>query len=495
LTTFKAPKLTASVIVTTAADSGPGSLRDAVQGAPDKAVIAFDKALAGKTIALGGVIELSRSVTITAADAPGLTIDAQQKGGALHFNGDAEARIAIWSLRFINGRTMGSGGAISTNGGKLDLEVGGCSFEQNSAGEGGAIRVGYAHDSTTFIHDSVFSNNDGTLTNSGFSGGAISSTGTELHIARCRFEKNKGSTSGAVYAIHANPLVEDSVFLDNSSVGGGGTGALFVDGGGPGDDNSPSNTLGREMILRSRFDGNRGSGSDGGAVMLWGYLMDTLTIEDSVLHANQCAGAGKGGGAKLHARSSLRVARTAFVDNVSAAQGGGAWLDGEGPFAFENVLFSGNRAEGDRGGGATFNVSGHVDLSNVSFVGNAAGQGCGAFWLNSKDNDVHLRNSIVAFNTAKNSWEIQAGYPPIDEGGNIEWPDPQAGSRVAPKGQLLDPKLSPLTQARGTFSLIPIAGSPAIGNAVAPAPTTDLRGALRDESPDTGAFEAGATCK
>lgn len=65
-------------------------------------------------------------------------------------------RFGIFGLRFENGWTEGSGGALSFNGEHLDVEVGGCWFQGKRGTEGGAIRVGYRLVSTTYIHDSVF---------------------------------------------------------------------------------------------------------------------------------------------------------------------------------------------------------------------------------------------------------------------------------------------------------------------------------------------------
>jgi hypothetical protein len=191
------------------------------------------------------------------------------------------------------------------------------------------------------------------------------------------------------------------------------------------------------------------------------------------------------------------VERTAFVDNVSDGQGGGVWLDGQGPFLFENVLFSGNQATGDRGGGATFNIpkNGAITLSHVTFVDNGAKNGCGAFWLPGAGLDVHLRNSLIAFNKGANKWEEQTGYPPIDDGGNLQWPKPSAGDPAVGPASLLDPKLGPLLEQDGTWLRVPQPGSPAMDAGLAPAPATDQRGAPRsDGKPDAGSVEVGAAC-
>ena len=498
---WQPPALVASLIVTSVADSGPGSLRATLQNAPSGAIVGFAPGLAGATIALQSTLELGESVTVDGSAAPGLTLDGGNTVRLIRGNGDAPRRYAFFGLRVVRGKTEGSGGAMSFNGQALDVEVGGCTFEDNQGTEGGAIRVGYRLVSNTFIHDSVFKGNRGEAGSTGFSGGAISATATNLHVARCRFEGNVGAPAGALYTIHAQPLVEDSVFVGNSSQDG--AGALFVDGAGPGDNNEPTDVPGHAILLRSRFEDNRGRSANGGAALLWGYPKDDITVEDSVFARNRVDDGpnnAQGGALKVHieggAAKRFRAARVAFVDNASAQQGGAIWLDGDGSIEIENALFSGNRAEGDRGGGVTFNQSGtsRVTVTNATFVRNVGAQACGAFWLNSDSADVTFRNTIVAANEGANPWEVQFGYAPKDGGGNLQWPAPTGGSVRLGQAELVDPMLGPVEPLDGTWVAPLLAGSPAKDRAISPAPSTDGRGASRNGAPDIGAFEDGPSC-
>jgi hypothetical protein len=490
--------LTPDVVVTSDADDGPGSLRAAIAAAKADAVVGFAPALAGKTIALAAKITLTKGVVLDGSAAPGLVIDGGKSTALLSFNGDAPTKLAFHRLAFANGHTAGSGAAISLNGGALDVEIDACTFTGNAAGEGGAVRVGYAKKSNVRVHDSVFRDNDGSVPSdrNGFSGGAISAIGTNLTVERCRFENNKGPTVGALYAIHSDPVVQDSVFVSNSASGDkGGSGGFFVDGGGPGDDGTPGTIPGKVIVRRSRFEGNKGHGSDGGGMMLWGYPLDVITIEDTIVKGNTCSGGAKGAGIKLHARNEVTIRRTAFIDNVSTDQGGGTWVDGEGPFTFENVTFAGNHADGDRGGGATFNTTAKIVISHVTFARNVGGQGCGAFWVSSDKNGVHLHDSIVALNSGKNAWEEQTGYPAaFDEGGNVQWPKPSAGSPAASGITLADPKLGDVTEMDGTFVVPLLSGSPAAGSGKMPFVADDQRGAKRAAPFDIGAVQVSAKC-
>ncbi len=484
--------LTPSVIVTNGNDDGADSLRAVIAAAPANAVVGFSQQLAGATIKLTRRIELTRSVTIDGGAAPGLTIDADLKDNAFHFNGDAATKLAVFSLRITRGRTMGSGGAISVNGGALELEIGGVTFVDNAAGEGGAIRAGY-RSIKTFVHDSVFIRNDGSLTASGFSGGAISASGGELHVVRCRFDANVGSTSGAVYAIHANPVIEYSVLVGNRSSGTTGSGAFFADGGGPGDYGNGITTPGEITLRGLRVEGNRGAGDDGGAAELYAYPSDTVTVESSTFRNNQ-SNPGRAGSLFIHADKVVDLRRVAFVGNTATRSGGAIWADGNATYSIENALFSGNTSMNDLGGALRMELSatGALRIASTTIVDNAANGGNGALWLPGI-RDVSVRNTIVANNTGSAGAQ-QINFPVTDGGGNLEWPASGASTRTLAMARVVDPLLEPLTMNEGTWVRALVTGSPALDTAVLPAPPLDQRGAHRDSTPDIGAFEVGGTC-
>jgi len=486
LATYVAPPHASTVMVTTVADSGAGSLRAAVATG---GVVGFSSSLAGMTITLGSPIEMGPSVIVDGSGARGLVIDAAQKGGAFHFNGDAPTKLGLFALIIKNGHTMGSGGAISVNGGAVELEVGGVRFESNVAGEGGAIRAGY-RSAQVFIHDSVFVGNDGSIANNGFSGGAVSANGGNLHVLRCRFESNIGTTSGAVYAIHANPVIEDSVFIKNKSAGQLGSGAFFADGGGPGDYTNGDQTPGEITLRRSLFIQNRGAGDDSGGGELYAYPPDTVTVEGCTFRDNE-SNPGRAGALFIHADKVVMVTKTAFIDNHATGSGGAIWADGSATYTFENTLFSGNKCDTDLGGALRMNISDQAKLriSSSTFVDNTA-TGNGALWLPGV-RDVHVTNSIFANNTGRSGAQ-QVNFPITDDGGNLEWPDPRTMSTLA-KSTIADPMLAALSFDQGSWVRAP--GAAAIDQAVLPAPLTDQRGARRDAKPDVGSYEHGATCQ
>lgn len=499
LTGFTRPAVIPTAAVTSAADSGPGTLRERVSTASAGAVIAFDAGLAGATITLASTIELRGSITLDGSAAPGLTIDGANAVRLFHFNGDAPATIAFFGLRMIRGRTDGSGGAISLNGRAITFEVGGCTFEENAGSEGGAIRVGYAKGTNVSIHDSVFRANNGAIPGSrnGFSGGAISATGGSVHVTRCRFDGNQGPTTGALYTIHSDPVVEDTVFINNQTTrDNGGSGAFFADGGGPGDYNTnyddPSKRIPGQITLRRvRFVNNRGAGDDGGAVEAYAYPMDVVTLESCVFKQNRSQ-PGRAGAVFIHADKEVHIVGTAFVDNHATSPGGAIWADGSAHYRIENSLFSGNVTDGDLGGALRLNIGNEarLDISSSTFVDNVASRGNGALWLPGQ-RSAYVKNSIFSNNTGP-GWAQQINFPVTDQGGNILWPN--TTNPTLANATAVDPALQPLQVLDGFELREPGSGSPAVDGALTPAPSRDMRGALRDARPDIGAVELGGTC-
>src|SRR5471032_3048412 len=105
-------------VVTSSADSGPGTLRSAITNAASGAVITFDPSLSGTTITLSNTLTINTN----------LTIDASALSGGLQINGNGAVQIfdvAFNTLVFLNSLTItnghsGAGGGIY-NGGTLRL--------------------------------------------------------------------------------------------------------------------------------------------------------------------------------------------------------------------------------------------------------------------------------------------------------------------------------------------------------------------------------------
>ena len=481
--------------VSTTADSGSGSLRQAIAQAKNGDTIHFASKLSGKTIALkSGHLSLNKDLIIDGSSAAGLTISGSRKSRV--FQLEKKKKATIKNLTIANGKTNDAGGGINTRHESV-LRLENVDINNNSSALGGGIRVGHLAKAT--ILNSRFNGNDGTLNNkyAGFSAGAISHNESrgQLVIKGSAFESNKGFNGGAIYT--ASTLVfavEDSLFKNNTAVKKGGGGAIFTDGVSSKGYNGPVKD-GEISITGSRFENNRAQG-EGGALYLWGYNKDKAVIRDTVIIGNAATpnSNGKAKGGAIWAKMGLDIRNVTFAKNSATQQGGAIWLESKQPTNIVNSTFSANRAIKDAGG-AMFLNSGTppINLVNTTLAYNSAGRANGALWFSKKHNIV-LKNSIVAFNTAdRDRRQDQVGYQPNDGGGNLEFSTSSKALRVFPKGTFANPLLGNLTSSNGTLIHPLKSGSPAIdAGTSAGAPNTDQRGIERDKRIDIGAFEASS---
>jgi len=488
-----------TIIVSTTADAGNGSLRGAIATAKSGDTIQFSKSLAGKTITLkSGQLTLDKDLNIDGGGAPGITISGNKTSRVFYL--DKKRKAVLKNLTIANGRTDGAGGGIDTRH-ESEITLENVNVHNNTSGLGGGMRVGHLAKAT--VIDSSFKGNDGTLPTSsqpGFSAGAISHSESrgQLIIKGTTFENNKGFNGGAIYSFSGVTFtVEDSVFKDNTAIKEGG-GAIFTDGVSSKGYNSGFAGEGKIVIRDSEFEGNRAQGQ-GGALFLWGYTQksgyrdDRAIIEDSVFTNNEATIAknGKATGGAIFAHMGLDIRDTTFADNTAAKQGGALWTETGLPINIANSTFSANRAVQDAGGAMFLNNrSTPVNITNSTIAYNTAGRANGALWFDGRHN-VTLKNSIVAFNRAdKDHRQDQVGYQVKDGGGNLEFATSSNAMKVFKNAVVADPRLDSLKLVDGKLihSLLP--GSPAIDAGVSKgAPMLDQRGEKRDSKVDIGAFE------
>lgn len=488
------------ITVTTAADSGNGSLRNAIATANYGDTIQFDKNLAQKTITLtGGQLVLNKDLTIDGEQAPGFVVSGNNESRVFFL--DKKRNVTLKNLTIANGKTTGAGGGIDTRH-ESTITLENVNLHNNTSELGGGMRVGHLAKAT--ILNSSFKGNDGTLTDKhkGFSAGAISHNESrgQLIIKGTTFENNKGFNGGAIYSFSGvSFVIEGSTFLNNTAENMEGGGAIFTDGVSSKGYDSGLSGEGKIVIRKSRFEGNKADG-EGGALFLYGYTKaggyedDRATIEDSVFINNVAMPSRKGiarGGA-VWAAMGLDISNTTFANNRADQQGGALWTESKLPINIANSTFSGNEVTQDAGGAMFLNNrSTPVNITNSTIAYNKSGRANGALWFDSSHN-VTLKNSIVAFNTTDRDYrQSQVGYHANDGGGNVETSAPGM-LKVIKNGFVADPLLAPLTWVDGAFVHPLMAGSPAIDAGVTQgAPGTDQRGAQRDSQVDIGAFEAG----
>jgi|GEM_PF-1719039 len=512
----------ATITVTSLADSGAGSLRQAVSNANSGDTIAFAANLAGQTITLtSGQLEVTagKNLTVDGANSPGLTISGNNASRIFHLNPPAvnPTQLTVKNVTLANAYTPDVGGAIySEFQGQLVVEN--VNFNNNTADRGGGA-IYNAFDGTLSVTGSTFDGNVAIAGNDERGAGAIAFLGpNEITIRDSEFTNNRGINGAAINSLQGELTIENSRFINNDTTAAfydtgnlnpflrGYGGALYTDlasTGEPGD-------LGSIRILNSTFEGNRGRG-EGGAAYLFTNDQDEVIIDGSTFRNNQVSELPNGGntgagGAVVQLTNGqnrgFTITNSSFVNNTAAATGGGVWAGGT-PVTIANSTFSGNRAEAldfTGNGGGLFLLDNPATITNSTFANNYAGWVGGA--ILGGDN-VTVANTIFSKNTAVLGGD--PGVPPgfqqhtnrefNDGGNNIQSED---GDKATTNITIADPLLGSVQNIDGAWVHPLLPGSPAIDAGNGSAPATDQRGVARQDGdlngsvlPDIGAYEAG----
>lgn len=195
------------IMVTSLADNGEGTLRQALLDAPIGGTITFDPALAGGTISLFSVLQIDHSVTIQGPEGAS-PIHLDGNTNVRHFNLAGGITFRIFNLHLIDGYSANNSGSMfgmaagvfhaqnctwagnesGSHGGCIaalaaDITLIGCNFVTNQAERGGAIRFNRC---TTLINNCSFAFNIAT----GEFGGAISTAGGSMILRNTTLHGN-----------------------------------------------------------------------------------------------------------------------------------------------------------------------------------------------------------------------------------------------------------------------------------------------------------------
>lgn len=187
--------LLSAISVVNTADSGPGSLRQAITDANDAAgedVISFAKGVRGTITLTGGELSIIDDLIIDGPSSGQVRIsgnDASRVFGIYNNPGTGEPTdVAIDDLTITDGRTDELGGAILHTGGELRLT------------------------DVTLSHNQVVGSAAG-----GSHGGAIANLGTKLAVTDSAFQHNlalgedgAGATGGAIWSVGTHGMLEYS---------------------------------------------------------------------------------------------------------------------------------------------------------------------------------------------------------------------------------------------------------------------------------------------
>jgi hypothetical protein len=196
--------------VTSTADSGPGSLRQAIADAAPGGIVRLGPELSFRTITLASQLVVDKDLTIDGTGAPDVTISGNDAVRVLDIGADGAAcgiAVTLKGLRIVHGNlpigTFGAG--VSTCAATLTIES--LSFDANLAAERGSGL--YQAGGNVLIRDSAFTGN------SGIGGTALAAAGGTLALERVTISGNSGGT-----IVHLNA---STVTMTNVTVYGNST--------------------------------------------------------------------------------------------------------------------------------------------------------------------------------------------------------------------------------------------------------------------------------
>jgi hypothetical protein len=212
---------TADILVSTTADDGPGSLRQAIADVPDGGTVGFEPTLAGRRIVLATsfIIE-DKSLTIEAPETAGVTLDGDGLTSTL-FWVRATGSLTLRNLTLTG--SHGSSGAIFTQGATTiehSTISGNHAVELGSSGDGfgGGIRVGSGA-ALTLVNSTV-SGNIADRSGGGIAFSGNSSLATTITLIHSSVIGNQADEfGGAIYASGSNGLLtlQNSILSSNSA--------------------------------------------------------------------------------------------------------------------------------------------------------------------------------------------------------------------------------------------------------------------------------------
>ncbi len=426
------------------------------------------------------------------------------------FNLQNGANLTLQNITLQNGSSSSDGGAIYVE--RLStLTLTNSAINNSTAPNGGAIALnGWGSSDpggTLIVTDSSFSGNSstaGAIPGGGNGGGALYITGgSTATVSGSTFSNNSSVNGGGIHILGANLTVSDTTFsgnVANNSAGGGGGGAIYVDG--------TKNHSGTIDISNSTFSNNQ-SNQLGGAIFSFPEGTGSTLIDQSLFDGNSATGSGQGGAiyhqsatknGPLSINTSTFMNNNAHATDGSASSGGALWLL-DAPVTITNSTFDGNDAttpiplepdDWQRGFGGAIRTSNNTTIVNSTIVNNTAGFVGGAI-----AGPATVRNTIIANNDGDNPWDIQENCTDelTNSGNNIQFPQKTTGNfndyECFGSQTAVNPQVGTIGDFGGPTPTVPLlASSPAI-NAGNNCPTTDQRGFARNGVCDIGAYEFG----
>jgi predicted outer membrane repeat protein len=219
--------LNANNVVTTSADSGPGSLREIltkIYADPNphaNRTITFDSSVQGP-IHLTKDFEFSRDITIAGPTGGFITLQGDQQKQT-HIIIDPNVKVTLANLEITGGHSYNDSQSFLTNHGNLTLDH--CDIHDNSSVNNGG-GVANLEGTLTLLDSTTIRNNV-----SGSGGGGIYSQDGVVIINNSRVYSNTSYNSGGgIYSTRGRIVFNESSLEKNNAKGGDGGGISLFDG-------------------------------------------------------------------------------------------------------------------------------------------------------------------------------------------------------------------------------------------------------------------------
>ena len=397
--------------------------------------------------------------------------------------------VTLQRIGLVDGHTNGGrGGAIYKQHGsefphKVSLKLVDCHFEGNDAPLDGS------------------SQDDG--------GGAFyAELMNRIDVGGCSFVDNSGSNGGALYSLGSLRVnIVDSLFEANRAIGSGGNPGNGGNGGALGVDGAERLV----DVCRTRFVDNQSNAFGGGFFSVMYDMLSRSRFEDVEFRGNlQQSNTEHTGGAYIQ-DGPWAMERVSFIDN-EARGFGGLFVAGNAPGTIRNGTFSENVARTGLGAAMALTQSAPITIVNTTIANNVSTEAFAAGIAIGSPNQLRLANTVFANNRGGNVFVNWAMNNPaaFDGGGNMQWPqqrisgmtnggtetavtagssfaDPQVPATASDQGGLVSTLALPAASPARDSGVASVAGS-AVG-----VPATDARGEPRFGAVDRGSYEFGDT--
>jgi len=362
-------------LVTTLADAGPGSLRQAIEQARGGSTITFAPQVRGTLWLTSGGLTVNRNLTLRGPGAGVLTLSSGTKGYGIQ----VLAEVSISMSGFTLGESTLPTADFIQNAGTLDLTRTIVSHV-TTLGPGSAPIHNLTSGTLTLTNCTVSGNT------STSSAGSIHNEG-QLSLMSSSISQNTGGGIVNNGGEGATASVTKSTIAENTTDGPGG-GAIYNEGS--------------FHLTSSLLSGNRSTVGPGGGIY---NLGGTMTIVASTISGNTATHSYGGG---IENQADLTIASSTITGNTSAGnvephRGGGGIYNSGGTLSITSSLISHNTLKASRqsgnSGGGIYN-SGTLTLTDSTIANNTASGGPGGGISNDFGGTLTLVNSTIFGNTS-----------------------------------------------------------------------------------------------